>query len=303
MKHIPSHIRTAVRAGLAAAAIAVLAACQTVPDNPPALAEARSALRAAEADPAVVTAAPLELQQAREAMARAEQHWSNEQDIDEMRSLAHIAQQRVAVARAVADRKGAEARVQQASVERERVRAEVRGREAKLARQSAVTAQEQVAATQSQLEQAQSVAQSAAERNRRLEQELQELQAKQTSRGLVVTLGDVLFDTGKAELRGGAMRSIERLAATLRNHPERRVLIEGYTDAQGGESFNLDLSERRAEAVRRALQSQGVPAEQIQTRAFGEANPVANNATPAGRQLNRRVEIVFSDSAGAFAVR
>lgn len=303
MKHIALPTRTRLRVGLAAVTVAVLAACQTVPDNPPALAEARSALRAAEADPAIVSTAALELQQARVAVARAERHWANEKDIDEMRSLAHIARQRVAVARAVAERNGAEARVQQADIERERVRAEVRAREAQLARQSAVTAQEQVAAARSQLEQARSVAQDAAERNRRLEEELQQLQAKQTSRGLVVTLDDVLFDTGKAELRGGAMRSIERLAATLRNHPERRVMIEGHTDAQGSESFNLDLSQQRADAVRRALQSQGVPTEQIQTRAFGEANPIANNDTPAGRQLNRRVEIVFSDSTGAFAAR
>ncbi|MGZ8255551.1 MAG: OmpA family protein [Burkholderiaceae bacterium] len=310
MKLMTPNSRNTVRAGLAAAAIAVLAACQTVPDNPPALVEARSALQAAEADPAIVSTAALELQQAREAMARAERHWADERDTDEMRSLAHIAAQRIAIARAVAERHVAEARVQQAGVERERVRAEVRTREAQAARQSAVTAQEQVqqqqqqiAASQSQLEQAQSAAQNAAERNRRLEQELQQLQAKQTSRGLVVTLGDVLFDTGQAELRAGAMRSVERIAVALRSQPERRVLIEGHTDAQGGESFNMDLSQRRAEAVQRALQSQGIPLDQIQTRGFGQANPVANNDTPAGRQLNRRVEIVFSDSAGAFALR
>lgn len=310
MKQIPFSLRASLRAMLAVTGIVTLVACQSVPDTPPALAEARAALGAAESDPAIVGTAPLELQQAREAVALAEQRWAGDQDIEETRSLAHIARQRVAVARAVAERQVAEARVQQASVERERVRADVREREAKLARDRSVVAmeqaqqqQQQVAAARSQLDMARTKAQETEEQNRRLQSELEQLQAKQTSRGIVVTLGDVLFDTGRAELRGGALRSIERLATVLRDHPERRVVIEGYTDAQGSESFNLDLAERRAESVRRALLAQDVPADRVDVRAFGEANPVASNDTPAGRQLNRRVEIVFSNSSTSASVR
>jgi outer membrane protein OmpA-like peptidoglycan-associated protein len=299
--------RMSARALLAGSVLFLLAACQTVPTTPPPLAEARDALRAAEADPAVVGNAPLQLQQARDALARAERQWADDQDVDEMQTLTHITRQRVAIARAVAERQLSEARVQQAQSERERVRADVRSREAQQERQRAMTAQDQLQRQQAEatlaMESARTQAQEAAERNRRLEAELQELQAKQTARGLVITLGDVLFDTDRAELRDGSLRSLQRIAAVLRDHPERRVLIEGHTDAQGSASYNLELSERRAEAVRRALTAQGVSPAQIDVRALGQGNPVATNDTAAGRQLNRRVEIIFSDGTGAFLTR
>jgi outer membrane protein OmpA-like peptidoglycan-associated protein len=299
--------RTGARALLAGSFVLLLAACQTVPTTPPALAEARDALRAAESDPAVVGNAPLQLQQARDALARAERQWADDQNVDEMQTLTHIARQRVAIARAVAERQLYEARVQQAQAERERVRADVRAREAQTERQRAMTAQDQLQRQQQEatlaMESARTQAQEAAERNRRLEAELRDLQAKETTRGLVITLGDVLFDTDRAELRDGSLRSLQRIATVLRDHPERRVLIEGHTDSQGSASYNLELSERRAEAVRRALTAQGVSPSQVEVRALGQANPVASNQTAAGRQLNRRVEIIFSDGTGAFAAR
>jgi outer membrane protein OmpA-like peptidoglycan-associated protein len=134
-----------------------------------------------------------------------------------------------------------------------------------------------------------------------LERDLQALQAQNTQRGMVVTLGDVLFDTGKASLQPGAQRSVAQLATVLKQYPERRVLIEGFTDNVGPESLNLELSRRRAEAFQRALQSAGVPQVRMETQARGEADPVANNATPAGRQQNRRIEVVFSDAQGQFS--
>ncbi len=111
---------------------------------------------------------------------------------------------------------------------------------------------------------------------------------------MVLTLGDVLFDTGKAQLHAGAARTIEQLASFLKENPERTIEIEGYTDSTGSQDLNLALSERRANAVKNALTDRGIAANRISARGFGEANPVAGNETAAGRQLNRRVDIVVS---------
>jgi outer membrane protein OmpA-like peptidoglycan-associated protein len=132
-------------------------------------------------------------------------------------------------------------------------------------------------------------------------QELADLQAKQTDRGLVLTLGDVLFDTGRATLKPGADRTIDRLAQALKDNPNTRVMIEGHTDSVGGDEYNMALSERRAEAVADALRSRGVPADRYEAKGLGKDFPVASNDTQAGRQQNRRVEIVFSDASGRFA--
>lgn len=280
-----------------------LTACRSVPPEHPALADARVALNTANADPNVARTAAVELQQAREALSRAEAAWVRDQNSDEARNLGYIARQRVAIANEVAARRVAEERVQKAEAEREKVRADARTREAQVAQQSAASAQQQAAQAQSQAQVARAQADSEAERARRLAAELQQLEAKQTARGMVVTFGDVLFDTGRAELRSGAMRSIERLATVLREHPERRVLIEGFTDSVGSDSLNMELSERRANAVRGALIAHGAPTDKIETRAYGKAHPVAGNDTAAGRQANRRVEIVFSDASGRIVTR
>jgi outer membrane protein OmpA-like peptidoglycan-associated protein len=133
------------------------------------------------------------------------------------------------------------------------------------------------------------------------QQQLAELQAKQTDRGPVVTLGDVLFDTGKATLKPGADLSLDRLASYLRAHPQTKVLIEGNTDSTGTAEYNQALSERRADAVANALVGRGVSADAVRTLGRGEDYPVASNQTAEGRQQNRRVEIVFSDASGRFA--
>jgi OOP family OmpA-OmpF porin len=126
------------------------------------------------------------------------------------------------------------------------------------------------------------------------ERELEELRARPTERGLVVTLGDVLFEFDRAELKPGSMRQLEQLASLLRQHPERRVAIEGHTDSIGDTDYNVRLSERRAEAVRGFLVRQGVDPARIVTRGYGQAFPVASNETEAGRQQNRRVEVVLA---------
>lgn len=153
-----------------------------------------------------------------------------------------------------------------------------------------------LAAKESELQDAREEARAAKEQVLGLEkkyQELQELNAKMTSRGLVLTVGDVLFETGKASLMSGVMRALDKLVEFLGEHESRKVLIEGHTDNVGSTTYNIDLSLRRADAVATALLSRGVDAARIETKGYGEAYPIASNANAAGRQQNRRVEIVI----------
>ena len=122
---------------------------------------------------------------------------------------------------------------------------------------------------------------------------LQELNAQNTNRGLVLTLGDVLFETGRSELLPGSIRTIEKLAEFLKDNQERLVLIEGHTDNVGSPTTNLDLSLRRSGAVGEALGENDIASERLFVRGYGEAYPVASNDDTGGRQRNRRVEIVI----------
>lgn len=283
MKHTPSLTLLALAAGL-------LAGCASAPTQPnAALEEARQLYGRTASSPAVAQGAQAELDRARQALNRADAAWNDKQDTAETNHLAYLAKQLTVVAMETGAQREAEARVQQASAERERVRADARGVEAQVAHARADSAQQQ--------------AQSESQRARQLEQELQQLSARNTERGMVVTLQDVLFDVGQASLKPGAERTLERVAEVLRTHPERRLLIEGFTDSTGSEATNLELSRQRAEAVQRVLTARGVSPDRIDVQPRGEAYPVANNETAAGRQLNRRVELLFSDEQGQIESR
>lgn len=128
-----------------------------------------------------------------------------------------------------------------------------------------------------------------------LRRQIADLNAKQTERGLIVTLGDVLFETGKADLKSNAHTNLAKLVAFLNQQPERALVIEGHTDSVGSESYNQELSQRRADSVKAFLIGQGVPANRITAVGKGESSPVASNDSSSGRQLNRRVEIVIAN--------
>jgi outer membrane protein OmpA-like peptidoglycan-associated protein len=130
-----------------------------------------------------------------------------------------------------------------------------------------------------------------------LEMELKDLKLQKTERGLVLTLGDVLFDTGQATLKPGAYASLDRLAEVLREQSGRKVLIEGHTDDVGSDQNNLGLSERRAQSVQAALTQRGVNRNQITALGKGENFPITSNESESGRQSNRRVELIFTESA------
>ena len=131
--------------------------------------------------------------------------------------------------------------------------------------------------------------------NARLRAELGEAQTRVTERGIVLTLGDVLFAVGKSDLKPGAARTLDKLVAAMKRDPETTVTIEGHTDSTGKRAFNQALSNRRANAVRSYLASKGVSAARIQARGLGPDFPVATNATEAGRQQNRRVEVLVQN--------
>jgi outer membrane protein OmpA-like peptidoglycan-associated protein len=120
------------------------------------------------------------------------------------------------------------------------------------------------------------------------------LQTRDTARGLIVNMSDVLFDTAKYSLRPLAREKLAKVAGIVSGHPGLKLDVEGHTDSVGGDEYNQQLSEQRGEAVRDYLTQQGMPASSVTSRGFGKTQPVASNDTAAGRQLNRRVEIVIS---------
>ena len=165
-------------------------------------------------------------------------------------------------------------------------------------RAQSIAAQEAAAAERLRAEQAAGAANAAQERVRQLEAQLRDIEGKQTERGLLVTLGDVLFAFNKAELTPQAGPRLDKLASFLKQFPQRKLLVEGYTDAVGTDTYNMELSERRAEAIREALVARGVDTTRVVTKGYGKAYPVADNASVDGRAVNRRVEVVIADENG-----
>jgi outer membrane protein OmpA-like peptidoglycan-associated protein len=190
--------------------------------------------------------------------------------------------------RARADANARRANVAQAQAANAQMAAANASADANVARQQAATANADAASAQAQAANAQAAAAA-------LAQELADLQARQTDRGMLVTLGDVLFEFGRAEIKPAAQTSIAKLAHYLNQHPDRRVLIEGFTDSVGSDSANLTLSQRRSQAVAEALRAQGVDPTRVATRGYGEAYPVASNSSTSDRAMNRRVEVYISN--------
>ncbi len=302
-----------------------LSACASMPEEHTVLEEARSHYSAAQSDPAVTQHAAVELQQAEEALKDAENAWSEKEDAALVDHLAYLARQRALIAQDTGALRSAEIGIASAATRRDAVRLEARTAEADAAhrqvgaaqdaaqQQARATAEADAIRDRERLRQAELTAaaavqaagelDAAAERMSGMEKELAELNAQKTERGLVITLGDVLFDFNKAELKPGSERNVQKIADFLQEYPDRKALIEGFTDSTGSDSYNLALSERRAESVRRFLIDQGISANRIAARGYGKANPVASNATAATRQLNRRVEIVISEDGNDVSPR
>ena len=286
-------MRMQTKLSICATGLVALAACSSLPDRVDTLEQARLAVRTVERDDLASETAASELNAARNALAEADEAYRERKSLDLITHKAYVAQRYADIAK----ERIAEGRAKQEIAQSEALRNEVllraRTREADAASREARAAEREA-------DDANRQADVARQHNQDLEQELGRLQPKETERGLVVTLGDVLFDTGANALKPGAGRTIDQLAAFMSGHPDRNVLIEGHTDARGADDYNVQLSERRAGAVRDALMARGVSGGRIRTVGLGESYPIANNDTSVGMQANRRVEIVISDEIGNF---
>lgn len=232
----------------------MLAGCATPPENPQLL-QARSQFATLQQKPESSTLAAIETKDAFSALNKADQASLKDRKAPGIDQLAYLASQKIALAEQTISGRQAEAGLKKIDAERTQVQLDVRTQQLKA---------------------------------------LQAMKAQKTERGEVVTFGDVLFDTGKSDLKYGSQRNFEQLAQYLSANPERKVRIEGFTDDVGGDAYNQSLSERRADSVARALQQMGIGPERLITKGYGKEFPIADNGNARSRQLNRRVEVIIS---------
>jgi outer membrane protein OmpA-like peptidoglycan-associated protein len=287
----------------AAVAAVLLAACATAPVKPEGAVHARNMLTQLQADPNLANRAPISMQQAEAAVRIAEQPETDQQLVA---YRVYMADRKVETARAEAETKFAEDQRVELIAQREKVRLDARTREADLATGKVAMARAEGAeqkaeadAARNQADAAQAAALSAQQQAEELQRQIDTLQAKVTDRGLVLTLGDVLFATAKADLSSGANGTLNKLVAFLNKYPDRTVDIQGYTDSVGSEDYNLGLSQRRADSVRSYLVGQGIGSGRLVASGKGMSSPVAGNDTSSGRQQNRRVEVIINNPAAA----
>ncbi|QAY88074.1 OmpA family protein [Pseudomonas arsenicoxydans] len=237
------------------AASVALAACSTPPSAN--LEQARTNYSGLQANPQASKVAALETKDASDYLDKADKAYQDKQDQAKVDQLAYLTNQRVEVAKQTIALRTAEANLKNASAQRAQARLDARDAQIKQLQDS--------------------------------------LNAKQTDRGTVVTFGDVLFATDRADLKSSGLVNINKLAQFLSENPDRKVIVEGYTDSTGTASHNQSLSERRAGSVRMALVKMGVDPARIVAQGYGKEYPVAENDSTSGRAMNRRVEVTISN--------
>jgi outer membrane protein OmpA-like peptidoglycan-associated protein len=265
----------------------------TVPQE---LLDARAAYQHA-GQSAAAELAPAELHKAREVLAQAEQAFADEPDAQRTRDLAYVAQRKAQLAEALGNEEKESRRKAQAEREAQtraaQIEEQTRGELARTRNQVAQLGGQLNVERQARVD-AEANALTAEHKSKELLEALSKLSAvKEEERGLVITLsGSVLFAFNQAVLYPEAQTRLNQVAEALLSVPERSIVVEGYTDSRGSGSYNVDLSQRRADAVRSYLVSRGISADRIRAQGFGKSRPVADNGTAEGRANNRRVEIV-----------
>jgi outer membrane protein OmpA-like peptidoglycan-associated protein len=294
-----------------AATVFTFAGCETAPETGGALDQARAAVAAAEADPNVAKYAPTELDRARKLLVNA-QGSAEAKGVKDVTTAhyAYLAEQMARIAEQRAHEQVAIARIKAGETERQKIMLSAREGEAnqalaqaRVAQSAAEQARSEAQSAQAEAQNAQAELAAAQAEAQRLAAELQNVKTAQTSRGLVLTLDDVLFDSGQAQLKSGARRTLDQIAQFLNENPDRRVQIEGFTDSQGADGYNLELSQSRADAVAMAIIQRGIDAQRVRALGYGEEFPVASNANAGSRQLNRRVEIIVGNTAEPIPAR
>ena len=237
------------------AASVALAACSTPPNAN--LEQARSNYTGLQTNPQASKIAALETKEASDYLDKADKAYQDKEDQAKVDQLAYLTNQRVEVAKQTIALRNAEANLKNASAQRAQARLDARDAQIKQLQDS--------------------------------------LNAKQTDRGTLVTFGDVLFATDRADLKSSGLVNINKLAQFLSENPDRKVIVEGYTDSTGAANHNQSLSERRAGSVRMALVKMGVDPARIVAQGYGKEYPVAENSSVSGRAMNRRVEVTISN--------
>jgi len=286
-----SLIATAVTAAL-------FAGCASAPSKPEGSEAVRAKLTALQNDAALAAQAPVATKDAEMAVTQAE---IIQPDLALAAHRVYIADRKVDTAMAQAKTRAAEDRRTALNEQREKARLDARTREADRAKSDAAAAraeneEQKLAATRarSDADTARVAADASQQQAAELQRQLEVLQAKPTDRGLVLTLGDTLFASGRSQLQSGNNANLDRVRDFLNAYPERTASIEGFTDSMGSEESNQMLSERRADTVRQYLVDHGVRSERLRSSGRGENSPVADNASLAGRQQNRRVEVIIA---------
>ena len=255
----------------------LVAGCGISPTKDNGFIGAQQRLNAARADARVRELAAVPLEDAERTLRSA----AETDDRSLLNHFVYLTEKKIDIARAIAERRTAEAKLNALQK-----RVEARTERSKLAQE----------VEQERLRTALQEARMAEQRTQALRTELSEFKARATARGTVLTLSDVLFDSSRAELNPGAKRSLESLVSFLRENPDRRIVVEGYTDNSGSPEGNLKLSLARANAVKSFLVEAGIAPDRISTVGHGQNYPIVSNDTMAGRQRNRRVEILIERS-------
>ena len=297
----------------AAVAAVLLTGCASAPVEPDGAAMLRARLTALQSDPQLGSRAPLAMEQANIAVTAAEKP---DTDKVQVAHLEFMADRKISIARAQAESQLAVDQRKGLTEQREAMRLQARTAEADAANRRANMAQANAADQQmladaansralaaqadasDQAQQADAARAATADATRQaeeLQRQIDGLQARVTDRGLVLTLGDVLFASGAANLNSGDAH-LSKLAAFLNKYMDRNVLIVGYTDSIGGQDYNLGLSQRRADAVKFYLVQQGIDSARLSASGQGMGSPVADNSSATGRQQNRRVEVTIENA-------
>lgn len=284
---------------LAAAAGSLLAACAADAVIDPDAARVRAELTALESDATLGSRAPLAIHDAETAVSLAQQP---QREPAASKHLVYLADRKVQIAKAQAMTTYDEDQRKLLGEQNAKIQLDARTREASAAKKKSGELKEEnnqlIAEANSanrRSDELQARTDAATLKNEDLQAQLTALQARQTDRGMVLTLGDVLFASGRSELKGGSTGNLGKLAVFLNQYQDRQVLIEGHTDNVGGTATNLALSQRRAESVRAYLMAQGVAASRLSATGEGENEPVADNSSATGRQQNRRVEVIIQN--------
>ena len=285
-KFFRNHAGYATALTVAAAVSVTLAGCATAPVSPAGAAEVRAKLTRLQSDPDLANRAPVALKEAETAVIAAEEPLTTE-DLTLGTHRVYVADRKVEIAMAQAATGEAEDQRVKLAAEREKSRLDARTREADAAHADADATR--VAAADA--------ATVAALKAEDMQRQIDALQAKTTERGIVLTLGDVLFTSGQADLKAGTASNLDRLVSFLNQNPERSVEIEGHTDNIGSDDSNLGLSQRRADAVKSFLVQRGIDTGRIAASGMGEHQPIADNQSEGGRQQNRRVEVIIGNPA------